>query len=446
MVQESEHQIANEEHRTSINAKAVTMVSGDNGSSISLMNPLPVGFGDSANIDAFSRLRVSQPTNLFSVSAQYGAVTVQMERGATGTGIVPTHDANTRLCVLSCTAGSGTSFMQSYKYIPYQPAKSHEIAVTFVCGAAVAGAVFEAGYFDTYNGIFFRQNGTSGLQVVRRTSTSGSVVDNAVNQADWNIDKLDGTGRSGLTLDITKAQILFIDLQFLGMGRVRCGFDIDGVLYYFHEFKNANNLDVPYMQSGTLPLQILVTATSTATTKTSYFKCAAVHSEGGFEEDRAYQLSTPDVSATAGNGTRAHIVSIRPKTTYNGIINREDLVLGPISMLVTGNSPVYWELLIGGTFSVAPTWADINTASSAFEYGTGGTFSGLGTGGIVIASGYVAASAQQKEALSADITSKYACALNRAGAQIATGTFTLVATGIGAASAMRAAINFKEIR
>ncbi len=284
------------------------------------------------------------------------------------------------------------------------------------------------------------------MQVVRRTSTSGTPVDNVVNQADWNLDKLDGTGRSGITLDITKAQILFIDFQFLGMGRVRCGFDIDGVIDYVHEFRNANNLDVPYMQSGTLPIQVLLTATNSATTKTSYFKCAAVHSEGGFEEDRAYQLCTPSISLTAGNGTRTHALSIRPKTTYNGIINREDLVLGPIAMLVTGNTPVFFELIIGATFSVAPTWTDVNTASSAFEYGTGGTFSGLATGAIVIASGYAAASAQTKESITAMITSKYPCSLDRAGNVRANGTYTLVVTGLGGASAMQTSFNFKEIR
>jgi len=111
------------------------------------------------------------------------------------------------------------------------------------------------------------------------------------------------------------------------MGRVRMGFDINGIIVYCHEFLNANVLDVPYMQSGTLPIGVLLTTTGTAVTKTSYFKCAAVHSEGGFEEDRAYQLSTPEGTATAGNGTRAHLISIRPKTTYNGIINREDMII-----------------------------------------------------------------------------------------------------------------------
>jgi len=401
---------------------------------------------DSARFDAFSRLRVSQPTNLFSVSCQYGAATVQMERGNTGTGVIPTHNANTRLVALSCTAGSGTSYMQSFQYIPYQPGKSQEIAVTFVIGTAVAGAVFEAGYFDSLNGIFFRQNGTSGLQIVRRSSTSGSPVDVAVSQSSWNVDKLDGTGASGITLDITKCQILFIDLQFLGMGRVRVGFDINGVIVYAHEFLNANILDVNYMQSGTLPIQILLTATATATTKTAYFKCAAVHAEGGFEEDRAYQFTTPQATATAGDATRTHILSIRPKTTYNGIVNRESMILGPIEQLVTGNYPIFWELCTGVTFSVEPTWADVNTASSGFEYGINGTYSGLGTGAIVIASGYIPATNQVRGSVGSAVNSKYPCSLDRAGAVRANGTYTLLVTAIGGGSATRASFNYREIR
>lgn len=405
---------------------------------------------DSARFDAFSRLRVSQPTNLFSVSSQYGAVTVQMERGNTGTGVIPTHSANTRMVALSCTAGSGTSYMQSFQYIPYQPGKSQEIAITFVFGAPVAGAVMEAMYGDSLNGIIFRQNGTTGLEIVRRSATSGSPVEEVISQSAWNLDGLNSAinplNPSGVTLDITKAQILFIDLQFLGMGRVRVGFDIGGVIIYCHQFLNANRLDVNYMQSGTLPIQILLTATSTATTKTAYFKCAAVHAEGGFEEDRAYQFSTPDVSLTAANGARTHALSIRPKTTYNGIVNREAMILGPIEQLVTGNSPVYWELCMGVTFSVAPTWADINTANSAFEYGYGGTYSGLTATGLVIASGYVAATNQIKESVGAAVNSKYPCTLDRAGAVRANGTYSLLVTGLGANTAMRAAFNYKEIR
>ncbi len=149
--------------------------------------------------------------------------------------------------------------------------------------------------------------------------------------------------------------------------------------------KHANILTVPYMQSGTLPVQILVTATNSTANKTVYFKCAAVHSEGGFEEDRGFPFSTPRVeNASLVNGTRTHLLSIRPKLTYNGIVNRELLIPGPLEVYASGSAGIYRELVTGATFSVAPTWADVNTAGSAYEYATGGTLSGVG--GIVIAS------------------------------------------------------------
>jgi hypothetical protein len=399
---------------------------------------------DSANLDAFSRLRVSSPQSLFSVQCQYNSSPIIMESGNTGTGVLPAHDANTRMVKLSCTAGSGTSFFQSYQYIPYQPSKSQQIFVTGLLGAAVAGAVVDVGYFDANNGIFLRQDGTNGLKFVRRTSTSGSVVNNEVAQSSWNIDKLDGTGASGITLDVTKVYILCIDLQFLAMGRIRIGFDIDGLLIYAHEFLNANILTVPYMQTATLPVQMLLTATSTGSTKDCYFKCAAVNAEGGdvLFDDFSFAHSVPDTTVTAGSGTRTHLVSLRPKTTFNSITNRELLLLDNVEIYVSGTNAVFWELCIGQAITT-PTWADVNTAYSGFEYGTG-TISGAAA--VTIASGYIASGATVKQSVSRAIASRYPITLDRAGAVRANGTLSLVVTGLGGTSATRAVIGFREIR
>ena len=404
-----------------------------------------ISLHDSGNLDAFSRLRVANSESLFAVQNNYSQSSLKMEVGATGTGVTPAWDSNTRMVTVSATAGTGTAFIQSYGYYPYQPGKSHLVKMTFVVGAAVASAVVDAGLFDAANGIFFRQNGTSGLQFVRRTSTSGSVVNNTVDQSSWNLDKLDGTGASGITLDITKAQILIIDLQFLGMGRVRVGFDIGGVIVYVHEFLNANSLTVPFMQTATLPVQMLLTATSTGSTKTSYFKCAAVDSEGGITADSGYQFATPSGSVTAASGARTHILSLRPKTTFNSVTNRMMINLDDLQLVVTGANPVYWELVIGAAFSGAPTWADVNTTYSGTEYATGGTFSNL-TNGLVLQCGYIAASTGTKSAVSVKFSKNYPLTLDRAGAQRALGTLSLLVRGIGGTSDTQAAFNFSEVR
>lgn len=408
-----------------------------------------ISYDDSGSLDAFSRLRVSTPDTLFSVQCQYAAAAVQMEPVATGTGVAPAHNADTRMVALTCTAGTGVSAFQSFQYSPYAPGKSHFIAVTGVLGTGVANTTVDTGYFDALNGVVFRQNGATNLQLILRTSTGGSVSDaNIVAQSAWNIDKMDGTGASGLTLDVTKSFILIIDLQFLGMGRVRVGFDLNGIFYYVHQFENANVLAVPYMQSATLPVAMVVTASSSAAPKTAYFKCASVISEGGKLTDYGYAQSTPSASVTAASGARTHLLTVRPKTTYNGLPNRELFILDNVNLIGTGTREVYWEVVVGAAFSVAPTFADVNTTYSAFEYGTGGTFSNL-TSGVVLYSGYLGSSTASN-VVSREFDRKLSLhnpiSLNRAGAVRAMGTLSLLVSAIGGNSAVQGAFNFTEVR
>lgn len=401
-----------------------------------------ISIADSANLDAFSRLRTSEPTTLFTSQCQYDAEPLLYETGATGTGTAGAHSSATRMVALVTTAGTGTSFIQSYEYVAYQAGKSQLAFITGLLGAGAASAIVDVGLFDAANGIFLRQNGTSGLQFVRRTSTSGGVENNTVDQTAWNLDKLDGNGPSGATLDVTKVFILVIDGQFLGMGRVRIGFDIGGQVIYCHEFLNANVLTVPYMQTLALPVQMLVSTTSAA--KTSYFKCASVSSEGGLSDDMAYQFSTPEQTVSAGSGAATHILSLRPLTTFNSITNRSLIVLNSVEIVVTGSFPVLWQLCIGSTFSAGPTYASVNGTYSAAQYSSAvGTLSAVG---LPILSGYVASSASNKQAVSGRVSQRYPITLDRAGAVRANGTLSLNVTGLGGASATRALFNFSEIR
>lgn len=400
-----------------------------------------VTIGDGANLDAFSRVRTSHPTGLFAAQCQYDAEPLLFETGNTASGTAPAHSSATRMVTLACT-GTGTSFIQSYEYIPYQAGKSQLIFVTGVIGAAVASTVTEVGAFDANNGLFLRQASDGTISVVRRTSTSGGVVDNVIAQADWNLDKLDGTGSSGITFDVTDTFILVIDAQFLAMGRVRFGLDIGGQIVYCHQSLHANVLQVPYMQTLSLPVQMLLTSTG-GTKNTTRFKCASVSSEGGFADDLGYAFSTAEGTVTAASGARTHILSLRPLTTFNSITNRSRLRLTSVELFVTGSTPVFWELCVGSTFSVAPTYAAVNSTYSAFESGTGGT---LTAGTLAIASGYVAATNQNKTAVSREISARYPISLNRAGAVRALGTLSLLVQGIGGTSATRASLNFTEVR
>jgi hypothetical protein len=417
---------------------------GDDGASEPVVGSVPTHYADTMNLDAFSRLRVSQPVGLFDVQCQYDANPIRMESGATGTGSAGVHSANTRMVALACTAGAGTSFIQSYEYIPYQAGKSQLVFVTGVFGAGAAGATVDLGSFDAANGIFLRQNGTNGMQLVLRSSTSGSPVPRTVNQADWNIDPMDGTGPSGWTFDPEQNVIFGFDAQYLAMGRVRCALDIDGVIYPIHEYLSAQRIAVPYMQTLTLPIQMLVTTASAA--KTAHFKCASVSSEGGFENPSAFGFSTPEKTAVAGNATPVHITGLRPLTEFNSIANRSRLQLTGVDLMVTGAQPVLWQLTVGATWAGGgdPTWQAINATYSASEYPNAlGTVDSIGT---IIASGYIASTASSRQAISREIISRYPITLDRAGAVRALGTLNLFVTGIGGTSASRAVLNFTELR
>lgn len=410
-------------------------------------NPLAITLGDTGSADAFNRLRTSNPQTVFEVQNQYGTEALRLDIGNTGAGLVPTHSPSSRMVTLQVNAGGagGLSWVQSYQYLPYQPGKSQLILMTGVMGAGVAGAVKRFGYGDSSNGIFYEQNGLHGLQFTLLSSASGATVQNTVGQSGWNIDKFDGRGPSQLTLDPTKGFILVIDLQFLGMGRVRCGFEIGGMLFYAHEFNAANVLSAAYMQTATLPIKVEVSAAAALTSAaTALFKCAAVCSEGGIDLDVGRDFSA-EGTVTAASGARTHVLSIRPATTYNGITNRGLFVPESLQILA-GSNPVKWELVIGAAFTVAPTFAPVNSTYSFAEAGTGGTFNNL-TNGVVVLAGYVAATSPAgRDTDTKDLVISYPITLDRAGSQRALGTLSVLLTGIGGTSDSRAILNWREVR
>lgn len=397
--------------------------------------------GNGAYADSFSRLRVSNPTGLFDAQFTYDLQPLKFEAITAETGVTIAHDADNRCATLTfaSTPIGGKAYMQSYEYIHYQPGKSQLIFVTFNMRGGVAGVIKFAGYGDDNNSIEFRLNGTTKEFMINSATDE---EDGTVPQSLWNIDKLDGSGASGITLDPEKTQILVIDLQALYVGRVRIGFDIDGMIYYAHEFKHANNFAAPYIQSASLPIRCGMTALVESST-TMDFICCTVISEGG-QEDSGGITFTKSATVTAGSGTDTHILSIRPKATFNGIVNRVRLIPESIDITVTGTNPVEWKLVAGQALT-NPTFADINTAYSATEALAGaGTLSG--SPAIVLQSGYCPATNTVKGVSSPKISSIIPITLNAAGAVRDLGTLMILVQGIGGTSATRAILNWRELR
>lgn len=400
---------------------------------------MKVLFDDSANFDAFSRLRTSQSKGLFDSQFTYDLQPLLFEQITSGGTIV--HDTTNRnaLMTFNASVAGSKTVMQTYEHFRYTSGKSQLVMMTFNMLEAISNVVKFAGYNDGNEGIEFRLNGLIPEMAILSTTEVGNQV---VTQANWNLDKLDGTGASRILFDISKAQILVLDFQALYVGRVRVGFDIDGKIYYVHEFRNANNTLTNYLKTANLPLRCGMTCSDVATT-TMNFICSTVMQEDGSGNSEGYDFSA-NGSVTAGNGTRTHILSVQPKLTFNAIQNRSKFILENFNILVTGISPIKWELCLGTTLSGTTAFNDANATYSAYASNTLGTLSGNPL--IVVASGFVGASAQAKGEVNTTVPFKYPITLDASGAVRELGRLTLLVTGLGGTSACQASINWKEIR
>lgn len=396
---------------------------------------------DDSGLDAFSRLRVSTPTYLFDSQFTYDLQPLLFEQVTAQTGASISHDSTNRQALLtfSYTPTGGKAYMQSYNWIRYQPGRSQLYFITYNFIETKTNTLKFVGVGDGNNGVQCELNGST-LQFTIYSDTGAG--DETVPQSSWNIDKLNGTGSSGKTIDVTKTQILIIDYQALYVGRVRVGFDIGGVVIWCHEFLHSNLLSVPYIQNASLPIRCGMTCTGTVST-TMNFICSSAISEGGQYPHYGFQF-VQESSVTAGSNTRTHLLSIRPKTTFNSIANRTEIIPEDVDILVTGNTPIKWELCIGQAISGTTTFNDVNTSYSGVEYNTAGTISG--TPAIVIESGYIAATATSKSSISHLIKSRFPITLDMTGAARINGTLSLVVTGLGATSACRGLISWSELR
>lgn len=322
------------------NFPAVQPVSGDVGIVGNVTTITPTG-----GTDAFGRLRVSQGETL----ADYSHVSGENPSMITVTNGGGSGNANVQYS--SYTLGVGTSatdyaIHQSLMYHHYQPGKSQFILTSFVIEAHRASTTKRIGYFDETNGIFLEQTGTGQLRFVMRTNTGGTVADTAVNQTEWNVDPCNGSGQSGFELQVNKTQLMWIDFQWLGVGKVRVGFVHDGNFILANEFYHSNNLATVYWRLPSLPIRCEIRNTGAAVGVANIQQiCATVISEGGYlETGTVGSINSSLLGRTlVDGGDTLPVVAIRLKNSYNGLPNRGLVRIQEIAALVT-DAPIYYEI------------------------------------------------------------------------------------------------------
>jgi len=346
-------------------------------------------FQEEENIDAFGRGRVSMPFTLGDYKHLYGLDPNFIDYSVNGGNV--TFQVNRACARLETTSNVSSRIVhQSKFYHHYMPGKSQVILSSFNFYSATANVTKRTGYYDDNDGIYLEQTGDGTLSWVVRSYVTGAPTERRVTQSNWSVDSCDGSGPSAFNIDITKTQLAWIDFQWLGVGRVRCGFVHDGEYVLTHEFNNSNNLANVYLSNPNLPIRCELQ--NTGTTSGAYFDqiCSTVMSEGGYVE-AGIDWAVTNTPRLLTSGTTSPIMAIRLKNTFRTYKNRIIVRMGNLNMFSDGEN-IKWRLLklpSSGNIT-ANVWTSVDD-DSGVEFNTDAT---AFTDGDELDNGWVGASTQ----------------------------------------------------
>ena len=400
-----------------------------------------ISYKNSPSVDAFGRLRVSTPFTLFDSSHRYADNGLWAT--STAGGAISQFNSSQGLVDLIVQEASGSEIVrETTKVFAYQPGKSLLVLSTFAMSPAKTNLRQRVGYYGTNNGYYLEQDNFT-ISFVERSFVTGSAQNTPIPKANWNVDSMDGTGPSGILLDLSKAQILFMDLEWLGVGTVRMGFVIDGNFYVCHKFHHANIINSTYITTASLPLRYEIKSIGVISTASSLKQiCSTVLSEGGYELNGLQQavgvpVQSPRTLGTAG--TFYPIISLRLKSTrLDAIAILTALSIMPI---VAGN--YNWQVVATGT-TTGGTWTDASANSSVqYNISSGTTFSSAG--GRILASGFFNASNQGGSKVDILKEALFKFQLERNSLTSTPYELTIVIASSGASDTVVASMDWEEI-
>ena len=398
-----------------------------------LYDQSPLGKGFSG--DLFGRLKVSNPYTLFDSTHRYEQ-DGDFSDVVIGSGSTVGFNAFQSTALLTIGSTSGCSLVRESKRVfSYQPGKSLQILQTFVLNPPKSNLIQRVGYASSENGVMLELNGSQ-VNIIKRTAISGIGTTFTVPQSQWNIDKLDGTGPSGYTLDLTKAQILFSEYEWLGVGSVRVGFAIDGKFITAHQFNHSNLIDSVYMTTANLPVRYEILNTgNVGSISTMKQICCSVQSNGGYEKKSAELFVARSASKTGIGATYTPIVSMRLSP------GREDAIIIPTRFdgLPLSNNINYVIALVKNATLVGASW--LTSTSLNVQYDVSSTDM---TGGQVVGFRYATGSNQAGGAISVDQEYNWDLQLGRTQSKVSD-IYTLAIRTISGSGDAVGAIGFYDL-
>lgn len=373
------------------------------------------------------RLKVSSPEVIFFNTFQYGVETDVWDT-STANGGASTFDASTSSIDMSVTSTlNSESIRQTHNVQRYVPGRASELTFAIRLTTPVSGIRRRFGLFDGNDGVYFEDNGGD-YACVLINSDGGTPTITRIARADWNGDKLDGGGVSGITANALAQQIVCFDYEWYGAGQVIISFVINGEKRVIHTFNTGNVLSVPWCKTPFLPIRCEIkNTTGVAGTHHMYQGSNSLIIDGS-----SIRIGTPQNALTPLTGvtlTTANtfypVLSIRLKsTTLNGVILPSLFQASSLD-----NTSVFYKVVRNATLN--GTWVDQADTNAFTQYNT--TATGALSGGIVLDSGYVGSG--NTAVINLNQTGNYQ--IGRSGLGTVSDTFTIA---IAAANANKAGI------
>ena len=327
-----------------------------------------IKYSDSANLDAFSRLRVSQTTTLLDLKHLYDKLPLFIDEEIGGSGTSSFADSSVSM---STTNSGDYVIRQSIKSAPYQSGKSQLVEASFSNFATQSNVIKRVGYYTSttsspynsgFDGFFIESNGVNnsitfqlwkgGSNVVTATSSTWLGTDYDVSLIDW-----------------TKTHLMFVDFQWLGVGRIRFYMVIDGIPRLFYTTTGINNLSTVYMNSPNKPIRYEIRQSGNGSGSFGMI-CSGVSMEGSINSLYS-SLSISDFTerTLSTGGTNYAVLGIRLVGTPSMI--GVSAALSSTDVLQTSNDNYLVTIQKSPILSTSASWSRINDTPIEYSFGAG---------------------------------------------------------------------------
>jgi hypothetical protein len=334
-----------------------------------------------------NRIKVSTFETLFFNTFQFGKETDVWDEAVTSGGSA-THDPTFSGVIMEVDSTEGAQVIrQTRNVMRYIPGRSSELSFAIRLQTPVTGVRRRFGLFDENNGFYFEDGGDGNYYCCIRSSSGPTLT--RIPREQWNGDRLDGQGVSGITADPTAQQLVVFDYEWYGAGAVKIKFVIDGAAHTIHTFYHANRIPTVWCATPFLPIRVeLTNVTGAAGTHRLFQGSNSLISEGEVGKLGIAQNITSSITGKSlgSPNTFRPVLSIRLKSTaLSGIV-----LPAYFQAVSLSNANIFYKLITNAVLTDA-NFVDMPDLNSFTQYDESAT---AYSGGVDIDSGFISVNAQ----------------------------------------------------